>query len=99
LARRSPSIACFFVGVGLPASADEPPRRLVGFDKVWLDPGQQRRIRVVIDQKRAANHSLGIWDAALQAWVVPNDAYQASRRTLGERHGPNRHHDRAGPRE
>ena len=33
----------------LPASAGEPPKRLVGFDKVMLDPGQSREISIDID--------------------------------------------------
>ncbi|MEO5814649.1 MAG: glycoside hydrolase family 3 C-terminal domain-containing protein [Gemmatimonadaceae bacterium] len=63
------------VYVGLPASAGEPPKRLVGFEKVWLDPGQQRRIRIVIDP-RAANHPLGIWDVGAQSWATPNGAFK-----------------------
>jgi beta-glucosidase len=59
----------------LPASAGEPPKRLVGFEKVWLDPGQGRRVRVVIDP-RAASHPLGVWDSAAQAWTVPAGAYR-----------------------
>jgi beta-glucosidase len=63
------------VYLGLPASAGEPPKRLVGFEKVWLDPGQSRRVRVVIDP-RAPNHPLGIWDGAAQAWTTPEGAYR-----------------------
>ncbi len=63
------------VYVGLPASAGEPPKRLVGFEKVWLDPRQQRRIRIVIDP-RAANHPLGIWDVGAQSWATPNGAFK-----------------------
>ena len=63
------------VYVGLPASAGEPPKRLVGFEKVWLDPDQRRRVRVVIDP-RAANHPLGVWDSVAQSWVVPNGEYR-----------------------
>jgi beta-glucosidase len=63
------------VYVSLPASAGEPPQRLVGFEKVWLDAGQARRVRVVIDP-RAASHPLGTWDARSQSWTVPNGAFR-----------------------
>jgi beta-glucosidase len=33
----------------LPPSAGEPPKRLVGFDKVMLEPGQSREISIDID--------------------------------------------------
>jgi beta-glucosidase len=61
--------------LGLPASACEPPKRLVGFEKVWLDPGQRRRVRVVIDP-RAANHPFGVWDVGAQTWIAPNGEYR-----------------------
>jgi beta-glucosidase len=63
------------VYIGLPSSAGEPPKRLVGFEKVWLDPGQQRRVRLVVDP-RAANHPLGIWDTAAQSWVTSDGVYR-----------------------
>jgi len=63
------------VYVGFPASAGEPPKRLVGFEKVWIDPGQRRRVRVVIDP-RAANHPFGMWDTRAQSWMVPIGNYR-----------------------
>ncbi len=33
----------------LPAAADEPPKRLVGFDKVMLQPGESREVSIDID--------------------------------------------------
>lgn len=62
------------VYVSLPTTSGEPPKRLVGFEKVWLDPGQQRRMRVTIDP-RAANHPLGTWNSTVQEWVIPGGAY------------------------
>ena len=59
----------------LPASAGEPAKRLVGFDKVWLSPGERRKVRIVIDP-RAANHPLGVWDTVAQAWTIPLGAYR-----------------------
>jgi beta-glucosidase len=63
------------VYVSLPSSTGEPPKRLVGFEKVWLDPGARRRVRIVVDPA-AANHPLGVWDAASQKWVIPDGAYR-----------------------
>jgi beta-glucosidase len=63
------------VYLSLPASAGEPPKRLVGFEKVWLDPGQSRRVRVVIDPS-AANHPLGVWDPGSRSWKTPAGAYR-----------------------
>ncbi|AHG92713.1 glycoside hydrolase family 3 domain protein (plasmid) [Gemmatirosa kalamazoonensis] len=63
------------VYVSLPASAGEPPKRLVGFEKVWLDPGERRRVRITIDPA-AASHPLGVWDAATQTWRIPSGAFR-----------------------
>jgi beta-glucosidase len=41
---------------------------------VWLDPGEQRHVRIMIDP-RATNHPFGTWDAAAQSWVIPNGNY------------------------
>jgi beta-glucosidase len=72
------------VYLSLPASAGEPPKRLVGFEKVWLDPGEQRQVRIVIDP-RAANHPLGVWDAGKQRWAVPAGEYRVQvGRSAGE---------------
>ena len=59
----------------LPASAGEPAKRLVGFEKVWLNPGEQRRVRIVVDPS-AANHPLGVWDTAAQRWTIPSGAFR-----------------------
>jgi beta-glucosidase len=63
------------VYVSFPASAGELAKRLVGFEKVWLNPGESRRVRIVIDP-RAANHPLGVWDATTQRWTIPAGTYQ-----------------------
>ncbi|MFL5606956.1 MAG: glycoside hydrolase family 3 C-terminal domain-containing protein, partial [Gemmatimonadaceae bacterium] len=62
------------VYLSLPASAGEPPKRLVAFEKVWLEPGQTKMARMVIDP-RAPNHPLGIWDSATQRWTVADGKY------------------------
>jgi beta-glucosidase len=37
------------VYVMLPPSADEPPKRLVGYDKLMLEPGESREVSVQVD--------------------------------------------------
>ncbi|MGA2249420.1 beta-glucosidase family protein [Terracidiphilus sp.] len=53
----------------LPASAQEPPKRLVGFTKVKLGPKEKKTVTVEIDRKY-----LSIWDEAKNAWsLVPGE--------------------------
>jgi beta-glucosidase len=53
----------------LPASAQEPPKRLVGFTKVKLAPKEKKSVTVEIDRKY-----LSIWDEAKDAWsLVPGE--------------------------
>jgi beta-glucosidase len=63
------------VYLGLPASTGEPPKRLVGFDKVWLQPGETARVTICVDPA-AANHPLGIWNTEAQDWETPGGNYQ-----------------------
>ena len=63
------------VYLALPSSLGEPPQRLVAFDKVWLDPGATRRLRLVIDPN-AANHPLSWWDSRRQRWVTTPGRYE-----------------------
>lgn len=68
----------------LPASANEPSKRLVGFEKVYLRAGQSKRVSVVLDSN-AASHPFSHWvpdDAddlrkwADGDWATPNGAYR-----------------------
>lgn len=63
------------VYVGLPAGTGEPPKRLVAFEKVWLDPGERRRVELTINPI-ASNHPLDIWDSGGQRWVTSGGDYQ-----------------------
>ena len=57
------------VYAGLPAAAQEPPKRLVGFTKVKLNPGEKRNVTVEIDPKY-----LSIFDEQKDGWsLVPGD--------------------------
>ena len=62
------------VYVGVPA-AGEPPKRLVAFEKVWLEPGQKKLVQLEIDPA-ASNHPFGIWDATADAWTTPEGQLQ-----------------------
>jgi len=62
------------VYLALPGSAGEPPKRLVAFEKVWLEPGQSRIVRMTIDP-RAPNHPLGVWNGDAQRWMTPNGRF------------------------
>lgn len=63
------------VYLGLPAGTGEPPKRLVAFEKVWLDPGERRSVELTIDPN-ASNHPLGVWDSGGQRWVTSGGNYQ-----------------------
>jgi beta-glucosidase len=63
------------VYLGLPQAAGEPPKRLVAFEKVWLKPGEKKRVKLCIDPK-ASNHPLGVWDTATQQWKTTAGHYQ-----------------------
>jgi beta-glucosidase len=49
----------------LPASAEEPPKRLVGWSKVSLDAGEKKTVTVEIDPKY-----LSIFDEAKDQWTL-----------------------------
>jgi len=53
----------------LPAAAQEPPKRLVGFSKVKLNPGEKQNVTVEIDPKY-----LSIFDEQKDDWsLIPGD--------------------------
>ena len=57
------------VYLGLPASAGEPPKRLAGWKKVKLGPGETQEVTVSI-----AARSLAIFDDARNVWeIVPGE--------------------------
>jgi beta-glucosidase len=63
------------VYLGLPENANQPPKRLVGFEKVWLEPGEKKHVTITIDPS-ASNHPLSIWDANADAWKTLEGTYQ-----------------------
>jgi beta-glucosidase len=53
------------VYAALPAAADEPPKRLVGFSKVALGPGESKEVTVQVSRAY-----LSIYDEASKAWKL-----------------------------
>lgn len=58
------------VYVALPAAAQEPPKRLVAFSKVKLDPKGKQTVSVDVDRKY-----LSIWDEEKNAWSLVAGEY------------------------
>jgi len=58
------------VYAALPESAGEPPKRLVGFAKVQLAPGESKEVSVSIDPKY-----LSIFDVEKNAWKLVPGSY------------------------
>jgi beta-glucosidase len=57
------------VYAALPASAQEPPKRLVGFSRVNLNAGEKKTVTVDIDPKY-----LSIFDEQKDGWtLLPGD--------------------------
>jgi beta-glucosidase len=61
------------VYLGFPAGIGEPPRRLVGWTKVFLQPGERRRVTIAVDNNDSS-HPLSYWDVISGSWqVAPGD--------------------------
>jgi beta-glucosidase len=58
------------VYVALPASAGEPPKRLVGWSKVPLNPGESKEVSVTIPKLY-----LSIYDEASDSWKLVSGSY------------------------
>ncbi|WP_312033740.1 glycoside hydrolase family 3 C-terminal domain-containing protein [Actinoplanes sp. TBRC 11911] len=58
----------------LPAATGEPGKRLVGYAKVSLKPGQSTRVRLTIDAA-SPDHPLGFYNTATHAWDVAPGTY------------------------
>ncbi|EPD33317.1 hypothetical protein HMPREF9306_00856 [Propionimicrobium lymphophilum ACS-093-V-SCH5] len=58
--------------LGIPVDG-QPPKRLVGFDKVYLEPGESKTAKIVIDPN-ATNHPFSVWCNALGDFdIKPGD--------------------------
>jgi beta-glucosidase len=59
------------VYVGLPATAGEPPKRLIGWEKVELAPGESKTVTLKIDPLY-----LSIFDVAANRWTITPGEYK-----------------------
>ncbi len=61
------------VYLGIPVDG-QPPKRLVGFGKVFLQPGESRTITLTIDPA-ATHHPFSVWDYASRSFVIRPGEY------------------------
>lgn len=57
-----------------PAGHGEPPRKLVGFQKVTLEPGERRNVTIQVDPFDVT-HPLALWDSGSRLWQTIGGAY------------------------
>jgi beta-glucosidase len=62
------------VYLGFPAGIGEPPKRLVGWQKVLLQPGLQQQVTITVDASDSS-HPLSAWSTTSSGWVTPNGDY------------------------
>jgi len=62
------------VYLALPAGTNEPPKRLVGWQKVSLTPGQQQSVTVEVDENDSS-HPLSYWDTTSGSWLTAPGTY------------------------
>ncbi|MBV9885415.1 MAG: fibronectin type III-like domain-contianing protein, partial [Acidobacteria bacterium] len=54
-----------------PEFANEPPKRLIGWSKVWLKAGESKQVRVPVEAKY-----LSIWDESANEWKLSTGTYE-----------------------
>ena len=62
------------VYLGLPASLNEPPHRLVGWKKVLLNAGAQQNVTIEVDQNDSS-HPMSYWETSSNSWQVVPGTY------------------------
>jgi beta-glucosidase len=62
------------VYLGMPASTNEPPKRLVGWQKVLLQPGASQAVTIEVDQNDSS-HPMSYWDTGTSSWLVGPGTY------------------------
>src|SRR5699024_556673 len=75
------------VYVQLPPATGQPPRRLVGFRKVWLEPGESLRVEIPI-HLAASHHPMSVWSPAERAFVIPEGEFIMHMGTSSARTNP-----------
>jgi beta-glucosidase len=61
------------VYLGVPVQG-QPPKRLVGFQKVLVEPGQSQQVTITVDPA-ATNHPFAVWDHCTRAFVTRPGQY------------------------
>jgi beta-glucosidase len=62
------------VYVGLPASTNESPKRLVGWQKTLLQPGQKQTFSIQVNENDSS-HPLSYWDITSNSWQIAAGDY------------------------
>ncbi|WP_208544828.1 beta-glucosidase [Rathayibacter festucae] len=63
----------------LPSSTGEPAQRLVGFERVTLQPGESKTVKVSLSAKDVADlRLLQYWDVKSDSWVAARGTYTVS---------------------
>jgi beta-glucosidase len=60
--------------VAMPVILNQPPKRLINFEKVMLKPGESKIVTMVIDPQ-SASHPLATWNVATQKWITAPGQY------------------------
>jgi beta-glucosidase len=68
--RAGAEVAQLYVGDPSTSAVPEPPNQLQGFSKVWLNPGQSRRVSFMLNAR-----SFSFWDTASSSWRVAGGTY------------------------
>jgi beta-glucosidase len=63
--------------VGLPTGLGEPPKRLVGWSRVTLAPGESQSVTLTVDPD-SSDHPLSYWDVAVDKWVILGGTFTVS---------------------
>ena len=62
------------VYVGFPAGSGEPPRRLIGWQKVFLQPDAQQQVTIQVDLNDSS-HPFSWWDVKSNSWQLADGDY------------------------
>jgi beta-glucosidase len=68
--RAGAEVAQLYIDKPSSSALPEPPKELVGFEKVELQPGQTRHVRLTLDAR-----SFSHWDTATHAWAIAPGEY------------------------
>jgi len=62
------------VYLGMPTAIDEPPRRLVAWKKVLLQPGASQNVTIEVDANDSS-HPLSYWNTGTESWTLAPGVY------------------------